>query len=59
MTNFDLLKEDIQKCNNPDEFQIVLDEWRYSKFPCEMNEKCIVGYSCKKCYHKFLEKEVK
>lgn len=58
MTNFDLLKKDIQKCNNAEEFQNVLDDWRYNKFPCEMNEKCIVGYSCKVCYESFLESEV-
>lgn len=58
MKNFDLLKQDIQKCNSPEEFQNVLDYWRYSKFPCEMNEKCIVGYSCQECYRSFLKSEV-
>lgn len=58
MTNFDLLKLDISKCKTPEEMNEVMEYWRYEKFPCEMNEKCIVSYSCKQCYHEFLNKEI-
>lgn len=58
MTNFDLLKLDISKCKTPEEMDEVMEHWRYEKFPCEMNEKCIVNYSCKQCYHEFLMKNM-
>lgn len=59
MTNFDLLKIEIQKCMSPQEFEDVLEHFRYEVFDCNMTEKCIQGYSCKQCYRDWMNKKVK
>lgn len=58
MTNFDILKNEISKTNNPEEFQSVMDEFRWGLFSCEPNEGCIKDFSCKKCYEIWLMKEI-
>lgn len=58
MNNFEILKQELMKCNNPEEFSEVMNEFRYEIFPCNMNENCIQGYSCKKCYEEWLMKKI-
>lgn len=60
MTNFDVLKQEISKCNNAHEFTELLENWRYTIFPCESNDKCIKSIlPCFSCYLEWLDEEQK
>ena len=58
MTNFDILKIEIMKCTTPEELEEVLTRFRYEEFPCNITDRCIVGYTCQLCYREWLMKEV-
>lgn len=58
MTNFDVLKNEIAKTNNPEELADVMSEFRYEIFPCNMTDKCIKDYSCQACYREWIMKEL-
>lgn len=58
MTNFDILKIEVMKCTTPEEFEEVMERFRFEIFPCDMTERCIEGYTCKQCYREWLMKEV-
>ena len=58
MTNFDILKIEIMKCTTPDEFEEIIEKFRFEIFPCNMGKNCIEGYTCKQCYREWLMREV-
>lgn len=58
MTNFEVLKNEIPKTNNPEEFYNVLNEFRWDLFPCKEDVHCIKDYTCTQCYKNWLEKEI-
>ena len=58
MTNFDILKQELMNCQNAEQLNNVMEEFRWNLFPCNENEHCIKNYSCLQCYRNWLEKEI-